>query len=190
MTVERWLAVRIRHAAPTQFLAAAALLGVYALWLFAGESPWTSALAAAGGRLPEQIAGFPAGEPAGMLSRLGDARGDYFWQQAFDLAFVALAVIAAATAIAIALKQMNLAVGDARYLLLVPALYFVFEVIENTLLALFASGVVDPVAGLAFFQQFATTGKLAAGLMTLLVGTGAATSWAMAAAGDSEIGPT
>ncbi len=179
--MERWLRRQIRRANPLRLFAAALLLGAYGLWLFTAESPFTRALDGAGDRLPELIAGFPGGEPAAALLRLGEWRGDYVWMQAFDLPFVALVILVAVTAIGLALKRLNFATGDQRYLLLVPALYGALELVENGLLALFASGGAEPADALALLQQSVTTLKLAAILLTVVVSVGALIIWSIAA---------
>jgi hypothetical protein len=175
--MERLLRRQLSRANLKRFLAAAALLALYGGWTFAGTSPWTKPYAALGSEMPELIAGFPAGEPAAAIGRLAEARGDYLWFQAFDLPFAMLAAIAGATAIAIGLKALRLASGDARSLLLAPAIYFVCELAENALLALFAGGAVDPAGAPAAAQQVATVGKFVALLFTVLLaaaGLGAA----------------
>lgn len=174
----RRLQTRIRRASPRRFYAAAALLSVYAIFVFALPSPWTKARLAANKKLPELIAGFPDGEPAASLVRLGEAREDYLWSQAFDLPFVALVAIAAGSAMAIALKRLALAKGDAQYVLLLPLLYVAFEAVENALLAAFAAGA-PTAAPLVLIQQAATTGKIGALLLTALFGLAAVFAWAI-----------
>lgn len=171
----------LRRASPKRLAAASALLAAYALWLFAGDSPYSRAAGAAGQRLPELRAGFPAGEPAAALGRIGAARADYLWLQAFDLVFVALVVIAAASAIAIAARRLDLHDRDGRFFLLAPAFYALFEVTENLLLALFAGGFLAPSPAPALVQQIATMGKFAAAILTALFAAAAASWWA---AGD------
>lgn len=171
-----------------RLFAAAALLAVYGWWTFAGTSPWTKPYAALGSEMPELIAGFSAGEPAAAIARLAEARDDYLWFQAFDLPFAMLTTITGATAIAIGLKALRLAAGDARSLLLAPAVYFVCELAENGLLALFAGGGVEPGGALAVAQQIATVGKFAALFLTVVLaaaGLGAATAIALFRPGRS-----
>jgi hypothetical protein len=159
----------LKRATPKRLLAAAALLGAYGWWTFAETSPWTKPYAALGAEMPELIAGFPTGEPATAIERLAAARGDYLWFQAFDIPFAILVAIAGATAIALGLKRLRLDTGDARSLLLAPAIYLFFELVENGLLALFAAGVAAPDGAPAAAQQVATVGKLAALLLTSLL---------------------
>jgi hypothetical protein len=182
--MERRLQSLIRGANPVRLFAAAALLGVYGYWLFTAESPWTRALRGAGVAMPELIAGFPGDLTADAFDRLGDRRGDYFWTQAFDLAFVALVIIVAVSAIGLALRSLRslrLAHGDLRYALLAPAFYGAFELGENALLAGFASGALALDPALIFAQQSLTTLKLAALLLTAVVSVVAFVIWAIAA---------
>lgn len=158
----------VRRATWRRFLGAAALFGVYAAWVAAGDSPLTRARGAAG-RLPELTPGFDAREPAATLARLGEARVDYLWLQAFDLPFVALVAMIALLALALAAQRNAAAYQKIRTLLFIPVAYGAAELIENTLLALFASGVLAPAAPLAIAQQAATTIKLGLAALTALV---------------------
>lgn len=179
--MENWLQKSMRGASALRFFGGTALLGVYALWLLMGPSPFARSRSAAIDAIPELIAGFPAGEPAAALDRMGPARMDYLWSQAFDLILVALILIVAVSAIALALRRLGMRRGDARYLLLLPAIYAVFELAENGLLALFASGAAAPTPALVILQQSATTMKLAALLLTAATSLIAAIIWAIAA---------
>lgn len=157
---------RIATANGRRLAATTALLAFYAWWLFTQHSPWAAPFAALGRDMPELIAGFPADAPAEALGRLGAARADYLWFQAFDLLFALLAALAAAFAIAIEVRRLGAGgganFGDGRALLLAPALYFLCELAENTLLALFASGGAEPTRALSLAQQAATVSKFTA----------------------------
>lgn len=166
---------------PRFALAFAALAGFS--WLaFLRESPWTRAREAAGGRLPETQTGFPPDEPQRALDLLAakGALGDYLLWLAIDLPFAALNFLVAAFAIALALKAARLAASPARLVLLAPALYVLCELIENGLLALFASGALAPGQAVVAVQQAATNlkfvafvGALALGLAALAFAAGA-----------------
>lgn len=151
----------VRRASWRRFLGAAALLAFYAGWFAAGDSPLTRARRTAG-RLPELTPGFHPGEPAATLSRLGAARGDYLWAQAFDAVFVALAAMTALFALALAART-SAALTALHALMLVPVAYAGAELFENLLLASFAAGALAPAPTLASLQQAATTAKLAGG---------------------------
>ena len=168
---------RIDRASVERFLAALLLLAVYAWWNFTADSPWTRALEAAGSTLPELIVGFPATEPAETLQRLGAARADYAWAQIFDLPFVALSALVASSAMAIGMRRLSLSHSDAQFLLLVPAMYVAFELIENMSLALFASGAIEPSRGRALLQQIFTMTKLSSGLLAIVFGAAGVFVW-------------
>lgn len=157
----------MRRTSRRRLYACAALLAAYAAWLFFGDSPLTRAQGAAG-RLPELSPGFPVGEPAATLSKLGDARGDYLWLQAFDLLSAALIAMAALFSASLAAQRLSVSVSAARTFIAVPMAFAGAEIIENLLLALFASGAISPSAPLAFFQQAATNVKLGLGAFTSL----------------------
>lgn len=155
----------IRRTGWRRFLGAAALLASFALWFAAGDSPLTRAQEAAG-RLPELTPGFHRGEPAATLLRLGAARGDYLWMQAFDAVFVALMAMTSLFALALAAKKPA-PMPALQLLMLVPAAYVAAELGENLLLTLFASGALAPSPWLAGVQQTGTTLKLALAAGTL-----------------------
>lgn len=159
----------IRRTGRGRFLGAAALSTFYAVWLAAGDSPLTRARNAVG-PLPELTPGFHAGEPAATLARLGAARGDYLWGQAFDAVFAALIAMTALFALALAAKKPGSAFAALSFLMLVPISYAGAELIENVLLTLFASGAMAPAPAPVFVQQAATTLKLMlAGLSVFLI---------------------
>lgn len=135
---------------------AAALLASYAVWLYAGDSPWTRAFDAAPA-LPELRFGLIEGEPASTLEALGAARADYLWMQAYDFVFVALLVMTARSAVALATKKHPAASAK---IFLVPLAFAAAELAENSLLALFAAGALPPSGIFAFLQQTATSIKL------------------------------
>lgn len=113
--------------------------------------------------------GFHEGEPGATLARLGEARGDYLWLQAFDLPFAALAAMVALFALALAAKKIAAPFERIRALLFIPAALAAAEIIEDALLALFASGALFPSPPLAFAQQSATTIKLGLAALTLIL---------------------
>jgi hypothetical protein len=163
---------RLRLQSRDRLFVAAALLAGYAFWLYAQDSPWTRAFRAIGRDMPELIAGFKTAGPGAALAALGSARADYLWFQAFDLAFVLLAALVAASAVLAAVKRAPLPIVDLRLLLAAPALYALCEFVENAMLALFASGAVAPAQTAALAQQIATTGKFAAGAISAILAAG------------------
>jgi hypothetical protein len=134
-------------------------------WAFFTPSPWTRALAAGGGKLPESQFDFPDGEPQRSLDALAanNAIGDYLAWQAFDIPYAVLGFMVSVLAMALALKALRLAASPVRFVLLLPALYVVCEIAENSLVAAFAAGLVAPGAPVVGVQQTATAVKGVAG---------------------------
>ena len=134
------------------------------------DSPWTRALAAAEGALPEVQAGLPAIEPQRSLDLLGEATGDYLLWQLLDVPYAVMNLMLVATAIGLGLKTTQLRTTPLRYLLLLPMVYFFSELVENSLVAAFASGTVPPAEPIVLVQQFATTVKFASGMPGMAIG--------------------
>jgi len=125
----------------------------------AGDSPLTRVQGALG-QLPELTPGFHPGEPASALTALGEARHDYLWMQAFDLLFAALVAMTALFSLARFSRKPAAPVIATRYLTLAPCIFVAAELIENSMLSLFAAGAVGASPAAAFIQQAATTLKL------------------------------
>ncbi|MEX0645048.1 MAG: hypothetical protein WD076_07045 [Parvularculaceae bacterium] len=166
----RWIGWRLEKATWLGFVFWFVVLFAFSTWAFNMESPWTRALAAGGGVLPESQPGFPPGEPAASLAKLGAARGDYVFWQALDIPFAIMNLLATSIAMALALKKTRLEATLLRFLLLLPVTYVACELVENTLVALFALGLAPTRGGLVLVQQVATTMKFAAGYSSLAFG--------------------
>ncbi len=150
-------------------------------FFFYRESAWTRALAAGGGRLPESQPGFPPVEPQRSLDALAAANGtqDYILWQALDFPFAFVTVMLTMTAIALGLRATGLrALG---FVLALPPLYFAMEVVENALVAAFASGALAPSEAFVLIQQVATTIKMGAGWGSMILAILALAAAALAA---------
>lgn len=139
----------------------------YNYWAINMPSPFTRALAAAGGRLPESQPGFPAGEPSRSLAALGDSTGDYLLWQWLDIPYAFLAVMMTSTAVALGLKSLRPRGAALKPLLWTPLVYFGCEIVENTMVELFAARILSPAPPAALLQQIATSVKFAAGYASL-----------------------
>lgn len=153
----------------------------YNYWAINMPSPFTRALAAAGGRLPESQPGFPAGEPSRSLAALGESTGDYLLWQWLDIPYAFLAVMMTSTAMALGLKSLRPHGAMLRPLLWLPLVYFGCEIVENTLVELFAARVLAPAPPAALLQQLATSVKFAAGYASLALAALGAVIASMAA---------
>lgn len=150
---------------------------VFAAWwsfnwfAFLRPSPWTRALDAGGGALPEAKFGFPDGEPQRSLALLAETRatGDYLLWQALDIPYAALNVAAPALAMSLALKATRLGASQLRFALLLPVVYFGAELVENGLVAGFAANLVSPGRSLVAVQQAATSLKLFSGYGSMIL---------------------
>ena len=158
---------RLDRASWRAFGAWFAVAFLYDLWAINMPSPFTRALSAAGGRLPESQPGFPAGEPLRSLEALGPATGDYLLWQWLDIPYAFLAVMMTSTAMALGLKSLRPHGAMLKPLLWVPLVYFGCEIVENTLVELFAARVLAPAPPAALLQQLATSVKFAAGYASL-----------------------
>jgi hypothetical protein len=142
-----------------RFALAAAMIAAYGGWLVFGDSPLSRARAATGA-LPEFSFGFHGGATAARLAELGARRSDYLWLQAFDLPMAALPAMMAMLGLALAARKRRGPFASVRWLMVAPIVFAVTDLIENSLLAAFASGAITPAAALALLQQAATTTKL------------------------------
>lgn len=172
--MKRWIDARIERANWRGFLVWFAVLFAFSFWAFSMDSPWTRALEAAGGALPETQPGLPAIEPQRSLAQLGDATGDYLLWQLLDIPYALMNLMAASLGMALGLKAVRLQSTPLRWLLILPVMYAVCELVENSLVALFASGALTPGEPLVLSQQAATTLKFAAGMPSLALGAAGA----------------
>ena len=163
--MNRWINTRIEKASWRGFAIWFAVWFLYNWRAFAMDSPWTRAREAAGGVLPEMKPGFPPIEPQRSLDALAaaDATGDYLFWQALDIPYALLNVMTPSIAMALALKATRLTASPTRYLLLLPPVYFLCELVEDLLVAAFAAKAVAPDEIIVLIQQAATTLKLASG---------------------------
>ena len=164
-----WISRRIERASWTGFLVWFAVLLSFSIWAFNMDSPWTRALEAAGGILPETKPGIPAIEPVRSLNAMGADKSDYILWQALDIPYAVMNFFFASLGMALGLKALRLEKSLLRFFLLLPAVYVGCEVIENTLVASFASGLLAPGESIVLIQQLATTLKFASGIPALLL---------------------
>lgn len=138
-------------------------------FFFYRDSAWTRALEAGGGKLPESQPGFPPIEPQRSLDALAAANAthDYVLWQLLDLPFALVTVMMSMTAIALGLRALRL--KPLSFLLLLPPLYFLAELVENALVAAFAGKALAPAEGLVLVQQLATTIKMGAGWGSMIL---------------------
>ncbi|WP_411819621.1 hypothetical protein ABFZ85_12640 [Hyphococcus formosus] len=141
---------------------------VYSFWVFTIPGPWSRAITAAGGKLPETQPGLPAIEPVRSLEALSQNMNDYLLWQVLDIPYFVLTFLASTAAIALGLKMAGKWGRIFKIVLFLPAIYVVAELIENSLLALFAAGIVAPVEPLVLVQQIATTLKFSSAMPAML----------------------
>lgn len=165
-----WIHTRIERANWTGFFVWFGLLFVFSFWAFGLESPWTRALEAGGGLLPETQPGLNAIEPQRTLGLLGQARGDYITWQFLDVPYAIMNLMVGSIGLGIGLKAIRLEASPLRWLLVLPIIYLICELVENTAVALFASGALSPAEPIVLLQQLATTLKFSAGMPGLMLG--------------------
>lgn len=166
----RWIANQIDSANWLRLAVWFGILFAFSFWAFGMDSPWTRALEAAQGALPETQPGIPAIEPQRSLDLLGASTFDYLLWQALDIPYAIMNLMVASVGITLGLKALRLSASPFRFLLILPLIYVACELTENALLAGFASGALPLAEPLVLVQQFATTLKFTAGMPGLLLG--------------------
>lgn len=167
-----WISSRLEKATWRAFAIWFAALFAFNWWAFYTSGPWTRALDAAGGKLPESQTGFPPIEPQRSLDALAgaNATGDYILWQAFDIPYAIGNLMVTSIAIALALKAARLDKSLLRFLLALPPLYVLGEIAENSLVAAFAAKIIAPSEGVVLVQQAATTVKMLSGYASMFLG--------------------
>ena len=166
----RWINARIEKASWLSFAIWFLVLFGFSSWAFSSDSPWTRALEAGGGLLPETQIGFPPIEPQRSIDLLGEATSDYILWQAIDIPYAVMNLMVISIALALGLRAMRLDGSPLKYLLAIPVIYFVCEFIENGFVALFALGFLAPSEPFVLVQQLATTVKLTSGIGGMALG--------------------
>lgn len=159
--MQGWINKRIETASWVRFFMPFAALIAYSLWAFRPSGQFLQAKKTAG-TLPEEMFGFPEGEPERAFSQLFGLTGDYMLFQAIDIPYAILNFFAYSAIIALALKHFRFGATPLRFALLLPVIYLIAEFIENTMLVVLARGG-GAAANLIPFQQAATSLKWAAG---------------------------
>lgn len=182
--MKNWISTRIEKASWRALAIWFAPWFAYNWWAFNMESPWTRALSGGGGQLPEMQPGFPPTEPQRSLDALAasNAIGDYILWQALDFPYAIGNLFVTSIAIALALKALRLDKSFFRYLLALPPIYVLGELVENSLVAAFAAKAVAPAEPVVLFQQTATTIKMLSGFGSMFLGMAALLIAALAAA--------
>lgn len=170
-----WIRTRIEKASWRGFVVWFVPWFAYNWWAFSMDSPWTRALAGGGGNLPEMQTGFPPIEPQRSLEALAgaNATGDYILWQALDFPYAIGNLFVTSIAIALALKAVRLDRSFLRFLLVLPPVYVLAEIVENALVAAFAARWIAPSEGVVLVQQAATTVKMLSGYGSMFLGLAA-----------------
>jgi len=168
--MNQWINSRIDKASWPSFAIWFVVLFGFASWAFNSPSPWTTALAASDGTLPETQTGFPPTEPQRSLDLLEDAKGAYLLWQVIDIPYAIMNLMATSIAMALGLRAIGLGATPLRYLLALPVIYFICEVVENSLVSLFAMGMIATAEPVVLIQQLATTIKMASGVGGMAIG--------------------
>ncbi|MBI1393195.1 MAG: hypothetical protein GC152_10695 [Alphaproteobacteria bacterium] len=165
------------------FVAAVVAQSAFSLVFLNGEgSAWEKALAAGGGRLPEEQPGLVAIEPQRSIDAIQANSGvaDYVLWQLIDIPYAVLNVIVITAAIALLLRKAGLQGSILRLALWLPLAYFAAECVENAMVAAFALDALAPNGTPAIVQQAATTIKLATGFGGMGLGLAAVVGAAIA----------
>lgn len=146
------------------------VLMLFSAWAFNTNSPWTRALEAAGGVLPETKPGIPALEPVRSLEAMGENTGDYLLWQLLDIPYAVMNFMVFATAMALGLKALRLEASTLRFVFLLPAIYVGCELVENAFVASFAAKILPTAEPLVLIQQLATTLKFTSAMPSMALG--------------------
>ncbi len=164
-----WLNNSIEKAGWVRFFLWLAVNIGYSVWAFLSPGPWRNIAAATGDgdagdlaqvpKIPEIMPGFPSGEPGASLNKMSEIIDQYILFQAIDIPYAIISMMMAIAAISIGLKRFNLGRGPVKFVLLLPMIYFVSELVENSLLAAMAGGYIPDQGLTVLLQQSATTAK-------------------------------
>lgn len=171
----RWIGSFIERASWWKYLIWLILFLVYEYIVFSMPGPWAQLVTAVGNEngqpvIPDLMYGFHAGQPALAFTTLSEVINSYIRFNFIDLPYAFLGMMAAMSIMALALKRFNLRHWAFRCILIVPAIYFASEVIENVLLGSMAAKLLPIQGALVFIQQLGTTVKMTAYGFNLLVG--------------------
>lgn len=141
----------------------------YSVWAFLSPGPWRNIAAATGDgaandlaqvpKIPEVMPGLPAGEPAASFSKMSEVIDQYILFQAIDIPYAIISMMMAIAAISVGLKRFNLGNSAVKFVLFLPIIYFVSELVENSLLAAMAGEYIPDHSIIVLLQQSATTAK-------------------------------
>ena len=169
--MKNWISKRLEKASWRALAIWFAPWFAYNWWAFNMDSPWTRALSGGGGKLPEMQPGFPPTEPQRSLDALNaaNATGDYILWQALDFPYAIGNLFVISIAIALALKAVRLDKSFLRYLLILPPVYVISEIIENALVAAFAAKAIESAEPIVLAQQLSTTIKMLSGFSSMFL---------------------
>lgn len=137
----------------------------YAFWLFRPGGLYWELGKRAGGELPDQVIGYPDGQPLTTLEAIGsEGRADYLVFMLLDLPNFALTAAVPFVIFALFLTALGLGESLWRRILRLPVIFFCFELAENLLLAISIALFPAIPGALALAQQFTTTVKLILGI--------------------------
>ncbi len=159
--MQGWIEKKIETASWARSLISIATLLAYSFWIFRPSGRYQQAKQSVG-TLPEEMFGFPDGEPAQAFSQLFGLQSDYILFQAIDIPYAILSFFAYTSIIALALKRFGFGATPMRFALLLPGISLVAEFIENTLLVILVRGGGE-TGSVVSLQQAMTSLKWASG---------------------------
>jgi len=122
--------------------------------------------------IPSTLSGFPADQPAAIFLKLGDDLDQLLWFQLIDFPLLIASAGLTISILAVALKKFKLGNRAQFCILIVPILYVLLEVIENTLLAGMVLEILPTDDSFRLMQQLATNAKITtdtAGSLTMFI---------------------
>ena len=135
------------------------------IWTFALPGPWQTLLERTGTvdgtpQLPSTLIGFRPEQPMLAFSNIGDAMDQYLLFQLIDIPLSIIATFLTITVIAAGLKRFRLGATAFRFLLLLPLIYLLAEIVENALLVSMATSILPTTGFIVMAQQSVTTTKI------------------------------
>ena len=170
-----WLNNRIEQASWRAYLVWMLLFIGYEFIVFSLPGPWINlieATANGGNRpiLPDLLFGIHQDQPARAFAMLGSSMNDYLIFNALDLPYAFFSTMAATTILALTLKHFAWRSNWLHGILMIPALYFVAELFENTLIVSMALEWLPREGITATVQQVITTLKISTNGICAVVG--------------------
>jgi len=173
-----WLNKKIEAASWRTYLLWMALFIGYEFVIFSMPGPWANLIEAtvpgsSRPTIPDLMFGFHSDQPLSAFAEMSSVMDDYLMFNALDIPYAFLSMMAGISVLMLALKRFPRRGALGTSLLVFPILYFVSEVLENTLLVLMVLEFLTADGIIATVQQAFTTIKITTNGVNAALGGGA-----------------